>query len=194
MALLRPPTRRRRRWRAGYTLVEVVVGMLITSVIVTSVFSAAITAKSSAGKNDRRLIASAAARNLSAMLKRYVTGCDCDVATGACSTAPGPGECPVNDAAAGAFRGPNPGNGVNQFSLTDLTVPPNGVRDSCDANCGAAANCYALKQGPHCVQGLLPDWFEAAPYNARVRYTVTNSANIEGRPLPQVDVDVRWDE
>ena len=184
MAARRPRLTERRppRVQAGYTLVEVVVAMLITAVIVTSVFSAAVTAKSGTGKNDRRLLASQAARNLSATLKLYVTGCSCDFTTGVC------------DAASCAdIPGPNPGNAANAFSLTDDTKTPP-IHDSCDSSCSGGANCYALKLGAHCVTGLLPGWFEAAPYNARVRYTVTQSGVVEGRVVPQVTLDVQWQE
>ena len=62
MAARRPPFIRRPRGRAGYTLVEVVLAMLLTTVIVTSVFSVALTTKGGGGKAERKLKAAAGAR------------------------------------------------------------------------------------------------------------------------------------
>jgi prepilin-type N-terminal cleavage/methylation domain-containing protein len=59
---------------SGYTLVEVMVAMLLTSIMVTSVFSVALTVKTGGNKGERKIKAAAGARQVAAMLKNYVTG------------------------------------------------------------------------------------------------------------------------
>ena len=58
----------------GYTLVEVMVAMLLTSIMVTSVFSVALTVKTGGNKGERKIKAAAGARQVAAQLKNYVTG------------------------------------------------------------------------------------------------------------------------
>ena len=160
-------TRRRRAARAadGYTLIEVAVAMLITAFLVTSVFSIALTGKSSGAINDRKLLAAAGVRQVSAKLRNYVTA----------------------DSIDSAINLPGPGNGANSWSMTS-----DGVTDSC-------GNCYALASGPHELTGVLPAWFEAAPYNARVSYTVDNSevvtislVPLRTAPVPAVVITATW--
>ena len=160
-ARLRRLTKRRRAAQAatGYTLIEVAVGMLITAFMVTSVFSVALTGKSSGAINDRKLLGAAGVRQVSAKLRNYVTGDNID--------APG-------------FNLPGPGNGADSWSMTS-----DGVVDSC-------GNCYALSSGLHTLTGVLPSWFEAAPYGARVSYTVDNTVLAGGRPVPSVVITAVW--
>lgn len=165
---------RRRSWEsAGYTLVEVMVAMLLTSILVTSVFSVALTVKTGGGKGESKLKAAAGARMVAVLLKNYVTA-----ETGAASTfAPNiPGPC------AGA---------ANNWSITC-----NGIIDACP--CGGSA-CYALDAacgGQHTLTGVMADpggtGFEGAPWNARVSYVVTNTDTVNGRPVPSVVITATW--
>jgi len=186
--------------RAGYTLVEVVVAMLITSVMVTSVFSVTLTSKFSGDKNDRRVVASQAARRLASHLRNFVTGCDCNPSTGVCS---GTTSCAINGPT--PTTTPSPGLNVASWYMNCPTCAP-AIVDCWPAPspvynaCGGGNNVYALTFGAHAVKGLLPTEFEAAPYNARVVYTVTSyqpmayNVTTYGRTLPQVTVDVQWTE
>lgn len=161
--------------------------MLLACVIITSVFSVTLTSKSSGGKNDRRLIASQASRQVTGRLRNYVTGCDCDVTTGACS------------AASCTFQGPTPRAGVASWYFNCPTCTP-AITDS-------QGDVYALKLGTHVITGLLPQVFggnpgvagsgvrfEDPPYNARVRYVVDSFQTVDGRPVPAVTVNVVWTE
>lgn len=171
--LLRP-TRRRRGGPAGYTLVEVIVAMLISCIMVTAMFSVALTQKAGSGKSDRRILANQGAAQITAMLKGFVTGCGCDPSTGVCSNTNG--DCTM-------LTGPNTANaGVATWYMNG-----GGITDS-------MGNVYALTYGAHTLTGVLPAAFEAAPYNARVVYTVSNTQTVNGRPVPQVVVNVNWTE
>ncbi|MDX6770257.1 MAG: type II secretion system protein [Elusimicrobiota bacterium] len=160
--------------RAGYTLVEVVIAVLLTSIMVTSVFSVALTSKQGGGKSDRRLVAAQAAKRMTSQLRNFVTGCDCNATTGVCSAA----SCTI--------QGPTPRAGVASWYLND---PTNAVNDS-------RGDVWALASGVHTITGtgVLPAWFLAAPFNGSVQYTVDNSVVVNGRPVPQVTLDVVWTE
>ena len=167
--------------------------MLVACVMVTAVFSVSLTTKRSGGKNDRSLIAAQAARQVSARLKNFVTGCDCNITTGICT------------AASCTLQGPTPVAGVASWYFN---YPLGGIFDcfygadpgaAYFAGCGAGTPTYALRvgvtgKGYHVISGLLPAAFEAAPFNARVVYSVTTPQLIGPRPVPQVTVDVRWTE
>ena len=157
--------------------------MLIACVMITAVLSTALSSKISGGKNDRRLIASQAARHTTSLLKNLVTGCNCSIASGRCSVS-GVGACSIT--------GPMPGNcggGATVATCTEsysLNNPP--LADS-------RGTVYALALGSHTITGLLPSEFEAAPYNASVIYYVTPTSQIiNGRPVPLVNVTVDWTE
>lgn len=180
----RPIERRRRAPRAGYTLVEIVVAMLITCVMITSVLSSALSSKIGGGKNDRRLIASQAARQTTGLLKSFITGCACYIGSGLCMipscsiTGPMPGDCSSVSATVASCTA--------SYSLNNPTLVPPIVDNR--------GSIYALALGLHTIQGLLPSEFEAAPYNARVNYVVENAQTINGRPVPKVSVTVDWTE
>ena len=157
--------------------------MLIGCVMITAVLSTALSSKISGGKNDRRLIASQAARHTTSLLRNLVTGCNCSITTGNCAVA-GVGACSIT--------GPMQGNCGGGATITTCTLsysfnnPP--LVDS-------RGTVYALASGTHTIQGLLPSEFEAAPYNARVIYYVTPTSQIiNGRPVPLVNVTVDWTE
>lgn len=156
---------------AGYTLVEVMVAMLLTSIMVTSVFSVALTAKTGGTKGDGKIKAGAGARQVAALLKNYVTA-----ETGNASTTVIAGPC------TGA---------TNNWSMTC-----NGIVDSCP---GGGSNCYALAPGTHTLTGVMGD-FENAPNatppgkSARVSYHVDWSQMVNGRPAPAVSITTTWVE
>lgn len=179
----------------GYTLVEIVVSLLITSVMVGAVFSLALTNKQRTKVSDHRMIAAAAERQLSTQLKGFVTSywdfsagdwCTSVMADNCANVTQiaGPG---VDNGGAGVAQ---PGPGSWMWSRTPS--PWGGdVSDSCGA-------CYALSYGTHTLTNYLPPWFEAAPYNARAEYfvdqTQTDTSSGGRLAAPQVNVTVNWSE
>jgi hypothetical protein len=158
--------------------------MLICSIIVTAMFGVALTTKTNSGKTDRRMLATQAAAQLTSMLKGYVTGCGCDSVSGVCSAANG--DCTL-------ILGPNRTQaGALTWSLNGPVGDTRGYNGARIID--SLGDVYALMNGEHSISGLLPAWFESAPYNARVVYTVSSPTTISGRPVPQVSVDVRWSE
>lgn len=154
------------RGDAGYTLVEVMVAMLLTSIMVTSVFSVALTVKTGGNKGESKIKAAAGARMVAALLKNYVTA-----ETGAVSTTVIPGPC------VGA---------ANNWSISC-----NGIVDACPG--GGGSDCYALAPGTHTLTGVMGD-FELPPpagKNARVTYHVPVTA--PGSP-PAVTITTTWTE
>ena len=101
------PTSSRPISEEGYTLVEVMVAMLLTSIMVTSVFSVALTVKTGGGKGESKMKAAAMTRQVTAVLKNYVTA-----ETGTASTS-------------APFAGPCVG-AANNWSMTC-----NGITDAC---------------------------------------------------------------
>lgn len=128
------------------------VAMLLTSIMVTSVFSVALTVKTGGSKGERKIKAAAGARQVAAQLKNYVTG----------------------DATPGAISGPG--------------VGPGGWSMPGDA-CGT---CYALAAGSHTLTGVLPQTFEAPPFNAQVLYFISWTDTVNGRPVPSVSITTTW--
>lgn len=162
--------------KKGYTLVEVVIAMLLTSIMVSSVFSVALSAKQAGGKAERRLAAAQVTKQVTSMLKNYVTGDQNSVTPG--------------------LMGPNANNGTNRWSIVDATVTPqicvcSGIPGGCVPSC--AASPYALTPGTWTVSGILPSWLAAAPYNGTLKYYVGNET-VSGDPVPQINVTVDWTE
>ena len=58
--------------RQGYTLVEVVVAVLISLIMISAVFSVALTSTRGGAKEDRRLVAAQAAQSMLKRLANYV--------------------------------------------------------------------------------------------------------------------------
>ncbi|MDP3544228.1 MAG: prepilin-type N-terminal cleavage/methylation domain-containing protein [Elusimicrobiota bacterium] len=160
---------RARRGNAGYTLVEVMVAMLLTSIMVTSVFSVALTVKTGGSKGESKIKAAAGAKMVAALLKNYVTA-----ETGAASTTLIPGPC------AGA---------ANNWSISC-----NGIVDACPLG---GSDCYALAPGTHTLTGVMGD-FENLPTDtppgkgARVSYYVNTDLVVNGRPVPVVTITATW--
>jgi type II secretory pathway pseudopilin PulG len=190
---------RRRARSEGYSLVEVVISVLLASVIVTSGFSVALTSKAlngQNGKNDRHMAAGAAMKEVSAVLRNFVTGC-CDVSSGNCVTTAGAQWSCTSAGSSVPILGPNQANASAPWSLNGYVMSGGPVTDSC-------GNCYALYSNggtPHQITGLLPSWFSGSPYNATVTYTVTpvagpawTSATFPAAVMPQVNVIVNWQE
>lgn len=59
--------------KRGFTLVEVIVAILVTAVVVTSVFAVAMSVKRGTAVSERRLAANNAGKHLLEKLKNYVT-------------------------------------------------------------------------------------------------------------------------
>ena len=159
----------------GATLIEVVVAVLLSAVMVSAIFSVALTAKSESKMTEESNTASQAVRQLSAQLHLYVTGYYNYISgfNPTMNEIPGP-SCP--DCALGS------GN-QNTWAWNSVTMPTwgVGVSDSCGG--------YVLAQCTHSLQHYLPQWFESAPYDARISYTVTVPNVSEG---PQVNITTTW--
>lgn len=156
------------RVQNGYTLIEVVISMLLTAVMVSSVMSVALTAKRGEARNERKLVANQASRQLTASLKNYVTA----------------------DSATTTISGP--GTGTNKWGMTSAAGSGQ-VKDDCGSGVSCAANsCYALQAGSHTLCGFLPSWFEAAPYSAKIIYFVSYPGGASSPP--QVNLTVDWTE
>lgn len=172
--------------------------MLITAIMAASVFSVALTAKSSGGTTDRKVIAGLATRQLSSQLKGYVTSY-WDYTAGNWYTGCASPPC-YNGVA-----GPSSTTGTPGQASWELTgAGGSSIADDCGTgafawpSCGTGAGgaCYALQAGTHNLTGYLPAWFEAAPYCARVSYTVSSPASggatFAGGYSPTVSISVNW--
>ena len=153
--------------RAGYTLLEVVVSMLITAIVASSIFSMALSTKKSGTRGLRKLLAGQAARQVSETLKNYVSG---DIATYASPIIAGP----------------------SQGAADAWTMTKGAVRDDCGTG-SPPQTCYALAVGSHTLDNYLPAWFEGPPFNARVKYFVADM-DPSATFVPRVSVTVDWTE
>lgn len=160
--------------QSGYTLVEIMVSILLTAIMVSAVFSVAVTTRAGGGKADRKLLGSQASKALTSALKGYVTQDTNTPVTGI----PGPN-----------FRNA----GAATWSLQDTVQT-----DSQGAVYALAAgvhtiSCIEADPGRNC---FLPLSMRAAPYNGTLTYRVSYPAT--GGPFlgeaPRVDVSVNWDE
>lgn len=123
--------------------------MLLTAIMVTSLFSVTLSAKTGGKKGERKFQAMVAARQVSSRLRNYVT------------------------ADLNATKPKGPGTGTNPWSMTS-----GGITDTVSSACAPFANpnCYALADGIHTLTGVMGA-FELPPYNARVKYSVSTAAN-----------------
>lgn len=133
------------RAKAGYTLLEIMISVLITSIMVTSVMTVALTAKQGGGKADRKMIAAEAVRELQSRLRNYAR---------------------------------------DQTGDTNGIAAPGGSWMMPGDSCGGCT--YAMQPGTHTITGILPGWFEAAPYSGTLKYIVQ-----AGSP-PRVEFAVDW--
>ncbi len=194
---MEPVGRRLRLTRSpssGYTLVEVVVAALLASIIATAVMSVSLTSKMNggqSGKSDRRLLAGHAMKDVSSALRNFVTAC-CDINRDCILWTPG---VPAPAYSCYPLTGPNRGGADGGWTFNGYQLPSGTVSDP------AFAGKYALLSGTHRLAHVLPAWFEAAPYNGYVQYTVTPGPSYpSGAPypttnqVPQVVVTANWTE
>jgi type II secretory pathway pseudopilin PulG len=208
---LPPSDALRRRGREGYSLVEVIISILLASVIVTSVFSVVLTSKSmngQHGRNDRHQVAGQAVKEVSSVLRNFVTGC-CDPSTGVCKTTNIPYACYGKS---GPISGPNSTNASYTWSLDGYTMNSGATIEddwsaavpyACPSSSGGGTrDTYALYTGTHCLYNILPAWFTSAPYNATISYTIDNSESVaftaatfpSAGYMPKANVVVNWTE
>ncbi|MFI5360459.1 MAG: prepilin-type N-terminal cleavage/methylation domain-containing protein [Elusimicrobiota bacterium] len=153
--------------RAGYTLVEVMIAMLISAVMVTAVMGAAMTASQSGGTAMHKLLFNQVTAQLSAQVKGYVTACGCLKSTGFCPSpqCADPGINGPNTANAGAAQWYM--NGADGNIIDSASAPNNGVA-------GAPQDVWALSCGTHhFITHNPPTTLEAPPYDGYVEYWVT---------------------
>ena len=164
----------------GYTIIEVVISILLTAVMVSAVFSVALSSRQSGGKSDRKLLAAQASKTLSMVLRSYVTG------------------EPANTVIAGpnAARNLLPGP---PFAPEMWHVHTPGVQTDSQGDVYALApypNQGSLVHRLDCLLPndsgcFLPKLLRDPPYNGTIQYTVTVPA---ANAAPQVSVDVNWTE
>ncbi|MBI5629461.1 MAG: type II secretion system protein [Elusimicrobia bacterium] len=150
--------------RSGYTLVEVVVAMLISAIMVAAIMSVALSAKKGEVKNDRKIVANQATRELAAKLNAYITA----------------------DPASTIIAGP--GSGSNKWSMTSGSIV-----DTCpdaSTNCYALTTGSHTLTGflptwfeatPYSARAI---YFVSYPQ----AYSVANGT------VPLVNVTVSWTE
>ncbi len=169
--------------RAGYSLVELVIAMLISCLMITAVMGVAVTARRGGVKGMHRLMFNQGISQLSAQVKQYVTACGCNPSTGACD--------PTGCAVPGNL-GPHTAN--SGFATWYLTG--GGLADAATAG-GAGRGVYALMCGPHYVTGVVPS-LEGAPYNGYIQYDVSwpggCPTSIGATDTPVVTFTAQWDE
>lgn len=151
--------------KRGFTLVEVVVAMLVTAVVVTSVFAVAMTVKRGTAVSERRVAANNAGKELLEKLKNYVTP-----ETG---TWPGPG-------VGGSWRLPEDSCGTCPAGCYALRVGCEHDASSliparwraAPYNMTLRYQVYVIENPPGSCGGALPC----------------------GTGQPQIEVRLRWDE
>ncbi|MBI4387388.1 MAG: type II secretion system protein [Elusimicrobia bacterium] len=179
-ARAREHPRKRARACAGFTLVEVVIGTLLTAIVVTAVFSVTLTLQRGGGRAERQFVANQAAQKVLETLKDYVTADIGDPAQG-----PGGNWC---------FPGANPA------APTEGTYCGPGCLSQ--LGCTSPSYCYALDTNcDHFVRGaeFLPSNLRSgSAYDMTLKYTVEDETNPTGNPIlpqrPQVNVTVTWQE
>jgi len=150
----------------GFTLIEVVVSVLITAVLVSSVFSVSLTSKRSNVRADRRLIAAQATRSLTSTLQSFVTA---DYTSG-------------QVVGAGAVvLGPSAGvNGT--WALNS------------DTNGSGYALSDGSHTLQNVAPQYMPSWMAAPPYNGQIIYYVQHMGGAADEQTPWVNVTVTWTE
>lgn len=157
----------------GFTLAEVMIGILLTALVVSAVMGVALTARRDSPRADRKMAATYAAKQLMDDLKNYITA-SLDAGAG-----PGPGNSWAFPGDAGA-------------SCTITSGPCMGL--------GACVNRAALWTGClHNGSAVLPANLSAAPISMQICYCVIDISGAGvgyGNPgfLPQVNVTASWAE
>ena len=143
--------------------------MLLTAVMVTSIFSVSLTARSGALRNDRRIKCQQASKQLAAQLRSFTK----------------PTSYTGSDPA-------GPGSGLNGWSWDGVT----GANGSAiDDNHGT--NTWALSDtggGVHRLSNYLPAELIASPYNGYIEYTVSRPGGAGTDTSPTVTITCSWDE
>ncbi|MDD5656527.1 MAG: type II secretion system protein [Elusimicrobia bacterium] len=180
--------------RRAYTLVEVVIAILLSTVMISAVLSVGLSNKSSGGKLDRRLVASQAEHSTLQLLKNYVTA---DPFSGYSLSS--------------SIAGPNGGGSAGPCGWT---LDKGDLVDDYGGACPVSGCCWALAPGVHGITGaagkpgLVPPLIFAPPYNGTLSYDVTwlkagvvnpggcyNPPNpIPSDCTPEVKVSVDWSE
>ncbi|UPT75923.1 MAG: hypothetical protein M0D55_09780 [Elusimicrobiota bacterium] len=139
------------------------VAMLLTSIMVTSVFSVALTVKTGGSKGERKIKAAAGARQVAAVLKNYVTGDPNSTMVG--------------------FTGP--GQGTNKWSMDS---PP--VNDTSCTDCYALTPGSHTLTGilPSTFED--PPYNARVIYFVTATDTITDGVNT--RPVPSVSITTTW--
>jgi type II secretory pathway pseudopilin PulG len=176
--------------RDGYTLVEVIISILLTSVLVSAVFSVALTAKSGGGKADRKLLGAQSVAAMTDALKGYVTGDSNNTMVN------GPNFHYRGNHTVNTWHIHNPG--IQEDHSCTIVGPPYTAAPTI----GGIQDVYALSTGAHCLVCVassaggadsacfLPKLLRDPPYNGSIFYKVTAGAN----GAPQVDAGVYWTE
>ena len=147
---------------SGYTLVEVMVAMLLTSIMVTSVFSVALTVKTGGNKGERKIKAAAGARQVAAVLKNFVTG------------------DPTNTMI------PGPGVGSNKWSMDGGAVD-----DTSCSNCYAlTSGSHTLTGILPATFEAAPFNARVIYFVDPAGDTITDGVNT--RPIPSVSITTTW--
>lgn len=178
--------------RDGYTLVEVIMSILLTSVLVSAVFSVALSAKSGGGKADRKLLGAQAVAAMTDALKGYVTGDSNNTMVN------GPNFHYRGNHTVNTWHIHNPGI-QEDHSCTVVTSPSYGAGAP---TVGGVQDVYALSTGDHCLVCVassaggadsacfLPKLLRDPPYNGSIFYTVSAGPN----GAPRVQAGVWWTE
>ena len=159
----------------GFTLVEVIVAVLLTGVIVSSVYSVALSSRRGGGKADRRLLGAQASKAVAATLRNYVTA-DSNLVPGGALTIHGPNVLNPTGVTQWSLHTPGP-PAIQTDSLGSVWALATGThRIECPAAVGSDGPCF------------LPRILRTAPFNGYIEYTVA-----AGSP-PQVTINVVWTE
>ena len=151
--------------RSGYTLIEVMVAMLLTSVMVTSVFSVALTVKTGGSKGERKLKAAAGARLVASQLRNFVTGDPTSTIAGLTG----------------------PGVGSNKWSMDG-----SGVDDLSCTNCYALGAGSHTLTGIMAASFEAAPYNARVIYFVTTTDTITDGVNT--RPIPSVSITTTWTE
>ncbi len=146
-------------------MVEVMVAMLLTSIMVTSVFSVALTVKTGGSKGERKIKAAAGARQIAAQLKNYVTG------------------DPTNT----TILGPGQGAGAASWSMDSGTVD-----DTSCMNCYALTAGSHTLTGVLPASFEASPYNARVIYFISTTDTITDGVNT--RPIPSVSITTTWNE
>lgn len=141
---------------------------MLSAIMLSAMFSIALSAKRSGGKAERQLIATHAAKSLLGTLKNYVSA-DTSTALGPNKLNAGPDTWSIN---------------------TPAAVPP--IVDSLGNVWALQPGCHTLTGY---LDGFEPGWFISPPYTATIAYCVTTPIDdlLAGR-TPNIQVTLDWNE